>query len=283
MEYKILYLIQENKMNELKKLNEKFRLALCACRDLAGLPSRDLLIIEWAKPNPYDNFTERSLECDIKKQLIQSKIKYKNAIENGEFIIENNPNSNCIYNKSICNDIKEYFEHNREGNINPWIKYYELRLNNIINIKCIENCSWQQQLNGQMETYSLINIEKGIILGQYCGKEMLKDEFYKIYNGTMEESYHFSFLHGDCLFVPLFIENNNNINEPPRKKRKYNGNNKMKGEIYEIFIDAADNQKSRLIFINDGRRDINSRNECLIGKDDKRINCEFISVLVNGY
>ncbi len=54
-------------------------------------------------------------------------------------------------------------------------------------------------LIGQKETYTNVNINKGVIIGQYVGSQLLQEEYYDIYNSTTDELDHLTFMHSDIL------------------------------------------------------------------------------------
>lgn len=105
-------------------------------------------------------------------------------------------------------------------------------------------------------------------MGQYSGDEMLRDEFYTIYNGTADEVYHFNYIHGPTV---------------------------QKGERTEtVWIDPVDRlygvgkkkRQSPLMLINDGRSDIMDQADSLSQLSTvsrRRINCEYVELLVNGW
>lgn len=221
------------------------------------------------------------------KKAIQSQPKYQRQREQKMYLIENNPmNKDCKYDESDWSEIRTYFERNKEGNISPkWIKLRDdkfLALDQILNTRRMKECEWQKNEEmEEQETFALIEINKGVILGQYGGSEMLKSEYLKIYNGTKQEAVNDKYLHGENLFIPTSI-----LNKNPKKKRKLNKNEKEKGKVIEVYIvpfnEEKQSKKSPLLFINDSRFDINSEKE-LNENERARTNCEFVSVLVNGW
>merc|ERR1712228_62102 len=91
----------------------------------------------------------------------------------------------------------------------------------------------------------------------------------------MEEAFHSRYLHGESLFIPEDLR----LNAPRRKKRKKN--KKRRGKQIEIYIDAFKKTQNALTIINDCRANIKSSQ--LNEDDENRANCEFVSVLVNGW
>ena len=135
-------------------------------------------------------------------------------------------------------------------------------------------------LEGQLETFAKQQIKSGTVLGQYVGHELLEDEFCRIYNGTREEIDHMKYLMGESISYQHYTFSAN-----PKKKRKLNENyrSSFKENVDEeitIFIDPLSAMPdSPLIRINDGRQDI--FNPKLTSPDKRRINCAFVSILVN--
>ena len=273
----------QDKQNEInyKELYEKerdknyvFEFTIWSLHDFATkLPSANVTIIEWEKGKRFDNFTQRTKEIHHYREIIQSASKYQNAIKNGRFIIENNPIiDDCVYTKKDHDEIQRYFEMNMEGEMDPFIyikpnnPHKLKRLHTILGIRRVENCVLPQ-LNGESETFAKRKIDRGVILGQYCGHEMLKEEYFKIYNGTREEAEHYRYLHGTEL-----------------KLTKIN-------KTIDLFIDPFDkfyrdkrncqHRKSPLIFINDAR--FNIKDKELQKSDKQRINCEYVEIMVNGF
>ena len=286
IDYKALYnqAMEENaklklQNAKLRRKNEQFRFALHSLKNLCEkFPSVNLAKIKWAKPDKRSHCTVRSQQVHQIKEHIQSQPKYERMIQQNKYLIEENPTREGYpseYTQSELYKIKKYFKQNREGNSNPIVVTLKKNLNEVIKTRRIKQCGWQNSLNGDMETFAVCDINKGVILGQYIGDEMLKEEYEKMYNFTMEEAVHSRYLHGETLFVP----NDLAMGPPKRKKRKKNM--ESKGEVIEIYIDAFKEEQNALNVINDCRANISL--EELREDDRDRANCEFVSVLVNGW
>ena len=268
-------------LQEKQKLLQENQKLIKLCIDLKklseGFPDVDNESIKWAK-NCKDKSIKRSLQCQNYRNVAQFHPKYQQSINSLDFIIENNPIiKNCKYRKKDRDEIKEYFRLNTEGAINPSIyiktaaKSKEIKaLNKVLGLRQINNCK-VSKLNGEIETFTKMDLPKGVILGQYCGDELLKDEWQNLFNGTKQELQHIKYLHGSTLKI----------------KRNYA---MINGKTIEFFIDPTnkyyqdmndEKRKSPLIFINDCRANI--EDEELIDIDEERMNCEYIDILVNNW
>ena len=257
----------KNKNKTLESKAEKYRFSAISLKHLAvNLPSARINKIEWIKDFKFGHLTMRSSKVHQYKLLIESQTKYSKLNEIGNdyhYLIECNPsNSDCKYEENELNDIFNFVSLNHVGNINPNIKYKNKlnkykSLNDILGIRVVTNCGEISVLLGQKETFTKMDIDCGVILGQYVGNEMLSKEYDDIYNGTKEEMKHLTFLHGENVKLP-------------------------NGKQITINIDGIGaGTTSPLLYINDGRKDM----EMIPTTRDKqkRINCEYVSVLCNGY
>lgn len=101
-----------------------------------------------------------------------------------------------------------------------------------------------------------MDIDKGVILGQYAGDEMLEEEYKAVFNGTREDMQRSRYLWS----APL----------------------RVNGKNIDVCIDAYGACKSSVVlYINDGRKDI-QKNATTKDKK-KRMNTEYVSVLCNGW
>ena len=276
-------------MEQIRGINERFRFALWNIHKLAGdLPSANkygIDTIEWVKSNKNDQFTQRTQKCDELRRRIQSKKKYQEAIQQNRFLIENNM---VEYDERIQQSQRElctqYFEDNGEGNGIP-LKIRDGRrrsgiyrfytLDETVEKRKVVDCGWQSQLNGQFGVFAVRDIGRNVVLGQYCGDEMMKNEYYDIYNGTMDEVEHRRYLHGATIY-------------DPKRANRNNGNSNTKVTMYidpidKMYGDGMSKRQSPLIFINDGRSDIYNESGALSVEETRRINCEYREVLVNGW
>ena len=85
---------------------------------------------------------------------------------------------------------------NLEGKINPLITISTnklIELDEVIGVRRIQNCELSQ-LNGQNGAFTKKDVDRGVVLGQYCGVELSKEEYLNTYNGTNEEEMHETYL-----------------------------------------------------------------------------------------
>eukprot|EP01083_Nonionella_stella_P078765 215741_1 len=264
-------------IHNLEQEKKKLKFAIhCLQNTALNLPSARAHTIQWEKQLCFEHLTIRSSCLQAKKEMIQQQQKYA-KLKHGEYLVENNPsNSNCSYSQQELDTIKSFIIENHVGNVNPIIQYQlgiRNTMDNVLGIRKTAKIKNFEILEGAKECYAKVNIDKGVILGQYIGNEMLKEEFDQVYNGTREEMHHMTYMFGDTVIIPDAERMN------ASKKRKLN-NGKHCIE-FEVYIDgiAADTSVP-LLYINDGR--VNMDVEPTV-QDKRRINVEFVSILCNGW
>ena len=255
--------VMEKMSQDLRDL-EKYRFAAIALKHVArNLPSARINQVEWTKStsgSPNTPITLRTVSLNQHREDILAQPKYRN-LKFGQYLIENNPsNQDCQYEQERLDQIKRFVEHNHIGNSDPSIKIdqngYTEPLSEVAGKRTVEQCKHLEDLEGHSEAYAKMDIPGGVILGQYVGNEMLKDEYHSVFNGTKEEFVHSTYLHGDSLQL-------------------------SSGEEIDIYIDGiAAGTSSPLLYINDGRVEIR---EDETAADRKRMNTEFVTVLCNGW
>lgn len=248
-----------DKIKRLSEQDEKYRFAAMALKRVAiYLPSARVNEVEWQKGSITEHMTCRSKKLHERRQQILIQPQY--AQRNGKrYIVENNPsNPDGNHNSAALKVVEKFVVLNDIGNVNPRIKFGRnstKKLDQVLGIRKVALCIHAPVLVGQQETFAKVRIDKGVILGQYVGNEMLKSEFQDIYNGTKQELHHMKYCHGDKLEV--------------------------NGEESEMYIDGiAACTTSPLLFINDGRADIMN---VVRAEDQQRMNTEYVSCLVNGW
>eukprot|EP01084_Bolivina_argentea_P121991 216201_1 len=259
----------EKELRKLRNESEQYRFVASALKDIAqNLPSARLNDIDWAKDNVRGNFILRSRSLNDKKQRIQKK--YMTLNKKDAYIIENisqlDKKDQC--DKQEIKQIKKFVQKNGIWNTNNKIEYKTnmCKLNSdVLGIRVVGECSFLPILKGQLECYAKVDIDKGVILGQYIGNEYLEKDYHDIYNRTKEQMNHLTYMMSEEL--------------------KYNN------EILDIYIDAFavyetnmnDNKidNSYLLRINDGR--VNIKRGEQTEDDTERMNCCFLSVLCNGW
>lgn len=248
--------------NTIRALNhqiEQYRFAAIALKHVAvHLPGARINEVEWQKGNISEHMTTRSKTVhDTRKRVVsQSKYSKQNGIR---YNIEENPlESHSSLSAEEKTAIQTFVVMNDIGNVNPRIKlgrHSIMKLEEVLSFGEIGQCEHLPKLVGQKGTFAKVDIPRGVILGQYVGNEMLKEEFQKIYDGTKEELEHLTFMHGQRLTV----------NEAEM----------------DIYIDGyAACRTSPLLFVNDGRVDIMQE---ATAEDRARMNTEYVGCLVNGW
>ena len=247
----------QNNLKKSQQRQEQLRFATMALKHVAEkLPAANINQVEWQKELSFGHLTVRSKSLQKIKIQIQKQTKYA-KLTNGKYLIENNPlNEDCsTYKKTIT----KFIELNHIGNINPVIQHKknkDMSLNELVKTRKVKKCKHCPILEGQQETYATTDIDKGVILGQYCGNELSQEEYHTIYNGTTSEKDHLTYLHGDTFRF---------------------GNT----QDVDFYIDAFGGCKSSaLLYINDGRKNIL---QAATANDNKRMNTEYVSVLCNGW
>ena len=218
--------------------------------------------VKWNQGTIYDNFTSRSPIAQRYRNVIQEQPQYKTRMV--AYLIENNPYNKHQLTQEELREIEVFFNNNNEGNSDPYIHCPPNRgnswksINSILNTKVIANtiCA---SLRGNKEVYTKYAIPAGTILGQYIGTESTKTEFDQRFKGEKirKLKYRMQYL--------CFVQGPWKMNKP-----------------LELFIDPFEkNQVNVLHRINDCRKDITKTKRT--ETDKNRQNCEFVSVLVNGY
>eukprot|EP01084_Bolivina_argentea_P299597 516436_1 len=221
--------------------------------------------IKWIEGDIYDNFTFRSSLTKQCRTAIQQQPRYQT--HKHAYLIENNPfNLDFQYSEQELHKMEIFFNNNNECNPIPFIRLAENKwrpLNNVLTNREIKSTTGNIPtiLIGQQETYSKLPIPKGTILGQYIGYESIKNEWDNMYKGIKisKLKYRMQYL---CHNTIPFTNN----------------------EPVQIVIDPFDHKTTPINLlhqINDCRSNISSND---MTQDDKhRQNCEFVSVLVNGW
>lgn len=251
---------QSNELKKIKNQMEQYRQAAIALKNLIQfLPSARMTDVDWVKSG-----SARTERVHQHRKDILNLPQY--ALLSGEYVIENNPGyvRKCRNDKSELDAVKQFADLNGTDNPEPTIitkqandsSHHNLNnVNDVIRTRTITKCRHCPQLVGQQECFAKMDIDKGVILGQYTGNEMLAEEYRAIFKGTREDIQRSCYLWS----VPL----------------------KMKSKRIHIVIDAFGACKSPLsMYINDGRKDI--KKDCTKA-DRKRMNTEYISVLCNGW
>ena len=251
-------------IDKLQRDLEKYRFAAMALKHVAQrLPFARINEVEWTKctsGSPNTPITLRTVALNRYREDILAQSKYRN-LKLGQYLIENNPsNGDCQYGLERLDQIKLFVEHNHIGNSDPSIKIdqsgYIEPLSEVAGIRTVEQCKHLKLLEGQLEAYAKFDIPGGVILGQYVGNEMLKPEYYSVYNGTKDECEHATYMHGASLHL-------------------------SNGQEIDIYIDGiAAGTSTPLLYINDGR--VNIR-EDETAADRNRMNAEYVNVLCNGW
>lgn len=106
-----------------------------------------------------------------------------------------------------------------------------LRTSDVLGIRKAERDVF---LEGDMEAYAKVDIEVAEILGQYAGVEMTEEEWRFLFEGTKEEIQNQKCLGGGTVRLPSSLckqgDDEMEIKEPPRKKRKRGRPRKVKNE-----------------------------------------------------
>lgn len=260
---------QEATIQTLTKYAKHLRSVAISLKEIAlNLPSARTDCIEWETECVGDHTTIRSTLAHQHRRHILSQPEYRN-LRLDQFLIENNPlNADCQYEPKKLEQIRLFVRRYGIGNVNPPIHINPLQsglglyfmyckvLEDVLEVRKMRKCTFNSVLEGQNETAAKVDIQKGVILGQYVGNEMLHKEYQRIYNGTREEREHSTYLHGAKLKLP-------------------------DGEVIDVHIDGiAAGKSSPLLYINDGRVNIGEQET---EADCERTNTEFVSVLCNGW
>ena len=232
---------------------------------LPPLINKDPSDMNWCKGNIYDNFTFRSSLAQECRNAIEQNPQYKSRMQ--AYLIENNPYNPCQYTQQELHKIEMFFNNNNEGNSNPQIQFPHGQykpLNSMLDTKVMRahSKSYCKSLVGHKETFCKCRIPEGTILGQYHGAESTKWEWNQRFKGTKisKLKYRMQFL---CFTQGPFDND----------------------QCLELFIDPFDGANGHVVGplhrINDCRNDITKH--LMTEKDKQRQNCEFVSILVNGY
>ena len=180
--------------------SEKFRGAAIAFKKLATNlpPARISRIVRVVKEENHERnkyIIRRSKQLDSHKQSVE-----RNGVRK---IISNNPmNRNgdgpIMYSRKLLSNIRSFVDEYGIGGSESGIN----RVKQLLKIKKAPKYDHLPMLEGQNECVARVNIDEGVILGQYYGAEMLKSEFDATYNGTMEELEHLKYSHGEELRLP---------------------------------------------------------------------------------
>ena len=260
---------KSQKLKDFSEQIERYRGATMDLKNLAELfPSARIKDVDWVSSESDHHLTIRTKQLQKYKDHIASHSKYA-KLPDGKYLMENNPmhDRKCDYKEHELEAFKLFVEWNGIGNRKPttmnesdiialgYVNESAAELEDVIEVRIVAECPALPFLVGQKGTFAKMDIDEGVILGQYLGREMLEEEYHAVYNGTREEKDHLTFANGAELMVD--------------------------DKIITIIIDAFPAYKdSPLLYINDGRENIRDN---ATPRDEERINTEFVSVLCNGW
>ena len=146
--------------------------------------------IEWAPPDSECQNLLRSALVDRIRRAILNQPRSDKKV----FHIEANGYDDSTFkpNRNVLSAIEKFIIKTHEENINPSIRPKAaqkwMRLNEVVGTRKMTPCDWGSFLDGDSEAYAMVEIDKGVILGQFVGVEMTEEEWRTLFYGAKEET-----------------------------------------------------------------------------------------------